>query len=91
MAMFVLNLIRDEDPKPFRAVCSILGEGTGFDGSIRRFEDELEMVKAFDSVGIQRERYAVAVRVVLSGKQGSFDLDQNEAQKLGVLHTDSSE
>lgn len=91
MPTFVLNIIRDEDPEPFRAVCSILGEGTGFDGSSRRFEDELDMAKAFDSAGIPAERYASALKLVLISRQGSFDLDQNEAQKLGVLQTDSME
>ena len=91
MAKFVLNLTRDEDPRPYRAVCSILGEGTGFNGSTRRFGDEFDMVSAFSSLGIQPERYSVALRMVLSGNQGSFDLDQNEAQTLGVLHTDTPE
>jgi hypothetical protein len=91
MSVFVLNLICDQDTKPFRAPCSILGEGTGFDGSMRRFEDELDMIKALNGAGIQAERYAVALRMVLSGEQGSFELTQNEAQKLGVLHTDTSE
>jgi hypothetical protein len=91
MAIFVLNLVRDEERKSFRAMCSILGEGIGFDSSMRRFEDEREMAKAFDGAGIQAKRYVSALGMVLCGQQGTVDLDQNEAQKLGVLHTDSSE
>jgi hypothetical protein len=91
MPIFVLNLTRDKDTKPFRAVCSILGDGAGFNGGLRHFADDLEVVQALNSAGIQAERYAFALSQVLSGGQGSMDIDQNEAQKLGVLQTDSSE
>jgi hypothetical protein len=91
MAIFVLNLIRDEDQKSFRAICSLLGEGAGFNSGMRRFEHELEMTKALDEIGIPPERYDSAVKMVLCGMQGTIELSQNEAQKLGVLQTDSSE
>jgi hypothetical protein len=91
MAVFVLNLVRDSKPKPLHAICSILGDGSGYAASSRRFFDHLEIVKALNDAGIDAERYENALRRVLAGEQGSFDLDQNEAQKLGVLQTDTSE
>lgn len=91
MAILVLNLIRDSDPKPFHAICSTLGDGSGYEASTRRFADHLEIVKALNDVGIGSERYDIALNRVLTGEQGSLDIDQNEAQKLGVLQTDTSE
>jgi hypothetical protein len=89
MPTFVLSLVHDE--QSLRIICSVLGEGSGFDGSDRRFEDKNALIQALTQAGIQPERYEPALRDVLSGKQGSLDLHQNEAQKLGVLHTDTSE
>jgi hypothetical protein len=91
MAIFVLHLVRDSDSKPFHAICSILGDGAGFQGSTRRFADRLEIVNALNDAGIDAERYGPALNKVLAGEQGSFDLNQNEAQKLGVLQTDTLE
>jgi hypothetical protein len=91
MAIFVLNLIRNEDQKSFRAICSLLGEGVGLNSGMRRFEHEREMMNALNDIGIPTERYDSAVKLALCGMQGTIELSQNEAQKLGVLQTDSSE
>jgi hypothetical protein len=37
---------------------------------MRRFEDELDMIKALNGAGIQAERYAVALRMVLPASKG---------------------
>ena len=91
MPSFVFNLKPDLKDRSLNAVCSILGEATGFSGSTRRFADAGELIEALKLSGIQADRYQSAVAVAKLGNVGSFDIDQNEAQKLSILKTDSTE
>jgi hypothetical protein len=71
--------------------CSIVGEIEGFRGVVRRLASLDEVCDALGSAGVARERYAALICDFKPGSKASFDINLNEAQKLGIIQTDTSE
>jgi hypothetical protein len=71
--------------------CSIMGEHKGFNSLQRSLGTESETIEALREAGISDERFDLAIERARSGAESSFEVSQNEAQKLSVLHTDTSE
>lgn len=52
---------------------------------------ESELIAALTGIGIKPTRYQSILDVVRSGSDSSFEINLNEAQKLDILHIDSTE
>jgi hypothetical protein len=89
---FLVNLRHDTGPHPYVASVSIVHPDVGgFRGIVRRFTNKQEIIHAFDVAGIEQARYAKALASVDGGSYCCIDVNQNEAQKLQILQTDSPE
>lgn len=90
---FLVNLRKDEGEEPYIVSCSIVGEVVGFSGVVRRFRTSEQIAAAFSQAGIPRERYEIAFSAVhhVSGETTHFAVNLNEAQKLALINTDSTE
>jgi hypothetical protein len=71
--------------------CSLMGEHKGFNSLQRNLGTEPEMIEALREAGISDKRFELAVARARNDAESSFEIDQNEAQKLSILHTDTSE
>jgi hypothetical protein len=91
MQTFLLKLCHEAGERRLCAVCSIVGEPEGFDPLARRFAAEEDLVRALEAAGIQRSRYQSTLDAVRSGEESSFEIGCVEAQKMDVLHIDSTE
>ena len=90
---FLVNLRRVEGLEPYVVSCSMVGEVVGFSGLVRRFRSKEDFTAALIQAGIQSERYESAVIAVdqVQGQTKQFSVNLNEAQKLSLIHTDSTE
>jgi len=92
MPTFLCNLRHDTAAKQFIASVSIVDlVVVGFHGVVRRFNKVEDVVAALESVRIAPSRYSGAITDIGDGRCHSFVVDVNEAQKLDILHTDTSE
>ena len=89
---FLVNLRHDTGPHPYIASVSIVHPDViGFRGVVRRFTTKQEIVHALEHAGIEQSRYVNALAAIDCGSFCCIDVNQNEAQKLQVLQTDSVE
>jgi hypothetical protein len=90
---FLLNVRFDEGNGPYVVSCSIVGQLVGFRGVVRKFANKESLISEFRSIGIPSERYADVVSAVDAepGQTKSFRIDLNEAQRMSVIQTDSTE
>jgi|KBSMisStaDraftv2_1062788.scaffolds.fasta_scaffold321968_2 hypothetical protein len=92
MPTFLCNLRHDPRSTQFIASVSIVHPiMTGFSGVIRRFNRLEDVISALEAAKIAPNRYSDAVSAVRDGQCHSFEIDLNEAQKLDILQTDTSE
>ncbi|HTF66738.1 MAG TPA: hypothetical protein VK638_29045 [Edaphobacter sp.] len=93
MPEFRLNLRRDAGAEPYILSCSIVGQTTGVHGIVRRLRHSTDVVRSLLDAGISDNRYRDAVAGIDNepGATKSFDISLNEAQKLSVIHTESTE
>jgi len=92
MPTFLCNLRCDSASHQFIASVSIVDPiVVGFRGVIRRFEKIEDAIAAFQSAQIDPSRYASVVSSIDDGQCHSFEIDLNEAQRLDILQTDTSE
>lgn len=91
MPTFLLNLRYESGQEPFIASCSIIGQTQGYRGLIRRFKDVNAVLVEIGHAGIAPKRYVGLIPDILPGAMVSFTIDLNEAQKLSLIQTDSSE
>jgi hypothetical protein len=92
MPTFLCNLRHDRATHQFIASVSIVDPVvTGFHGVVRRFNKVEDAIAAFESVRISPQRYMDCVSSIDDCQCHSFEIDVNEAQKLDILHTDTSE
>jgi hypothetical protein len=83
--------VRPEGHDAFVAVCTISGDSEAFHSLKRRFVRIEEIESALNGAGVSRERYMTQLQRLKSDLEASLEVDQNEAQKIGVLHTESTE
>jgi hypothetical protein len=92
MPTFLCNLRCDSASHQFIASVSIVDPiVVGFRGVIRRFDKIEDAIAAFQSAQIAPNRYAAVVSSIDDCQCHSFEIDLNEAQKLDILQTDTSE
>ncbi|HEY0162926.1 MAG TPA: hypothetical protein VGB69_09630 [Edaphobacter sp.] len=91
MPTFLLNLRQDKGPEPYVVSCSIVGEITGFRGVVRRFRSMEDLAISLERARIMPLRYSQAIFDASDGKACSFPINLNEAQKLALIQTDSTE
>jgi len=93
MPKFLLNVRLDQGSEPYVVSCSIVGQPVGVRGVVRRFGSKDQLIKALNLTEIEPERYNVAISTVDTdpGETKSFHVDLNEAQRLSVIQTDSTE
>jgi hypothetical protein len=91
MPNFLLNLRYESGQEPFIISCSIVGQTQGYRGLIRRFKDIDAVLVEIRHAGIAPKRYMDLIPDILPGAVVSFTIDLNEAQKLSLIQTDSSE
>lgn len=91
MPTFLFNLRHDSGSQPFIVSCSIVGDIHGFSGVVRRFETIDAVITDLRSAHIAPERYVGVISQLRQGTAISFDVDLNEAQKLAIIQTDTSE
>lgn len=92
MPTFLCNLRCDSASKQFIASVSIVDPVVvGFRGVIRRFNKIEDAIAAFESARISPSRYAAVVSAIEDCQCHSFEINLNEAQRLDILQTDTSE
>jgi hypothetical protein len=67
------------------------GDIREFNPVVRRFEAVEKIAKALRDVGIGPDRYEYALELICNEPESSLEIDRNEAQKLGILQTDTTE
>jgi hypothetical protein len=88
---FLFTMRHESGPQPFVATCTMQGDTREFLPDIRRFTAPEEIAAALGKAGIPPDRYAEALSKFNEAPETSFEIDQNEAQKIGVLHTETTE
>lgn len=88
---FLLNIRRDAGPEPYIVSCSMVGQTDGFCGIVRRFQSKEQFAAHLDALGIPTDRYSSALSTVDVGKTESFGISLNEAQRLSIIFTDTTE
>jgi len=89
---FQMNLREDKGLQTYIASVSIVHpDVAGFRGVVRRFTNKQEITHALEGASIEPRRYADALAAIDGGSYCCLEVDQNEAQKLQILQTDSTE
>jgi hypothetical protein len=89
---FQVNLRHDTGPQPYIVSGSIVHPDlAAFRGIVRRLASKQEIIHAYDVAGISQARYADLLTAIDGGSYCCIDVNQNEAQRLQILQTDSSE
>jgi hypothetical protein len=91
MPTFMLELSRALSDSSWSVWCSIRGEQKGFNSLRRSLGTDSELIEALKDAGISNERFELAIDRARKNAEASFEVSQNEAQKLSILHTDTSE
>jgi hypothetical protein len=91
MHTFSLHFRHESPDGPWIASCPVQADLEGFSGLTRRFASEGAMAAALEAAGVKFDRSRKALDEVHNGHASSLEISQNEAQKLGILHTDSPE
>jgi hypothetical protein len=92
MPTFLCNLRCDAASRQFIASVSIVDPVVvGFRGVVRRFNKVEDAIAAFQSARIAPDRYASVISAIDDCQCHSFEVNLNEAQKLDILQTDTTE
>jgi hypothetical protein len=90
MPTFILKLSHSASDASWSMLCMIEGEAKGFSSVERNIRSDEELIVELKGAGISSERSDQAMQLA-HGESASFEISQNEAQKLSILHTDSPE
>jgi hypothetical protein len=91
MAVFVFKLSRKDMTHRLIGTCTVMGEDHGYETHQREFDSESQAAKALSQAGIGRNRFDPIPEDANPDWSCSFEISHNEAQKLDVLHVDSTE
>jgi hypothetical protein len=91
MPTFILKLSHSTSAASWSMLCLIEGEAKGFSSVERNIRSDEELTVELKRAGISSERSDQAMQLAYMGSAASFEISQNEAQKLSILHTDSPE
>ncbi|WP_263367008.1 hypothetical protein [Edaphobacter bradus] len=88
MAVFRCKLSRKDQTQRLIVSCDVIGEEHGYETREREFDNESQAATALSQAGI---RFDPIPKDAGPGWSRSFEISHNEAQKLDVLHVDSTE
>ena len=91
MAVFVCKLSREDQTHRLIASCTVVGEEHGYETHQREFDSAAQATKALSKAGIGRDRCGPIPEDADADWSCTFEMSHNEAQKLDVLHVDSTE
>jgi hypothetical protein len=91
MAVFFFKLSRKDETPRLVASCTVIGEEHGYETRQREFDNESQAAKALSGAGIGKNRFDHVPEGAKRDWCCSFEISHNEAQKLDVLHVDSTE
>lgn len=91
MAVFFFRLSRKDKTHRLVATCDVVGEEHGYATRQREFENESQAATALSKAGISRSRFETIPEDASPNWSCCFEISHNEAQKLDVLHVDSTE
>ena len=88
---FMVVLRRDVVSNTFTVTCEMEGDTREFRPSTLRFGSAGEVANNFHRAGLDKGRYKSALERLEDDGKRVFEVTLNEAQKLGVLHTETTE
>ena len=91
MPVFLCKLARKDQTPRLVVTCTVVGEDHGYETHPREFDNESHAAKALLQAGIDKNRVGSIPADAKSDWSCSFEISHNEAQKLDVLHVDSTE
>jgi hypothetical protein len=91
MPVFVCKLSRKDMTHRLIVNCTVVGEEHGYETHKREFNNAAHATKALSEAGIGRDRCGTIPEDANPDWSCSFEISHNEAQKLDVLHVDSTE
>jgi hypothetical protein len=91
MAVFVCKLSHKDQSDRLVVNCTVVGEEHGYETHQREFNNAAHATKALSEAGIGRDRFGPIPEDAKPDWSCSFEISHNEAQKLDVLHVDSTE
>ena len=90
-AKFFFTVRSDSQPGVFTAVSTMSGNARAFHSLKRKFSNVEEIERALTDAGVSPGQYKEKLGELGQNGETSFEVHQNEAQKLGILITDSEE
>lgn len=91
MPVFVCKLSHKDQSHRLVVNCAVVGEESGYETHQREFNNAAHATKALSEAGIGRDRCGPIPEDTKPDWSCSFEISHNEAQKLDVLHVDSTE
>jgi hypothetical protein len=91
MAVFFFKLAHQDKSPRLVATLTVQGEDPGYDPHPREFDSAAQAIKALTKVGITNKRFGKIPKSSGADWTTSFEISHNEAQRLDVLHIDSTE
>ena len=91
MPVFVCKLSRKDMTHHLVVNCTVVGEEHGYETHHREFNNAAHAAKVLSEAGIGRDRCGPIPEDAKPDWSCSFEISHNEAQKLDVLHVDSTE
>lgn len=91
MPVFVCKLTRKDQTHRLVVNCTVVGEEHGYETHHREFNNAAHAAKVLSEIGIGRDRCGPIPEDAKPDWSCSFEISHNEAQKLDVLHVDSTE
>jgi hypothetical protein len=91
MPVFVCKLSHKDKSDRLVVNCTVVGEEHGYETHQREFNNAAHFTKALSEAGIGRDRCGPIPEDAKPDWSCSFEISHNEAQKLDVLHVDSTE
>ena len=91
MPVFVCKLTRKDQTHRLVVNCTVVGAEHGYETHHREFNNAAHAAKVLSEAGIGRDRCGPIPEDAKPDWSCSFEISHNEAQKLDVLHVDSTE
>ncbi len=88
---FLLVLRRNLDGKQIECTCTLIGDTREYRPTNRYFRDIKAVSAALEASGIDSNRYGNELTKLANGSEISIEIDQNQAQKLDILQTETTE
>ena len=91
MPVFVCKLAHKDQGHRLVVNCAVVGEEHGYETHQREVNNAAHATKALSEAGIGKDRCVPIPENTKPDWSCTFEISHNEAQKLDVLHVDSTE